>query len=128
MKDVSYVRGHRLALAFSASMILTGLLVLARPETSAGSLSLSELPLWTTVAYGLASLVGGAASVFGLVRVRPDYESGGMVLLAAVQAVAMITAIAALGFEATLLGTVLRAGLMIGCLCRGIGVAKEGQR
>jgi hypothetical protein len=126
VRDGGYIGGHRLALAFSLSMVVTGVLILAVPSARASSLSLSDLPTWAAVAYGLANFIGGLCAAIGLIRHRPDFESGGMVLLGACQAVAVVTSIAALGFGTALLGIVLRGGLMVGCLSRGYGIAKVG--
>lgn len=123
-----YVKEHPLALAFSLSMALTGLLVVAIPSVRATSPTVYVLPLWTAVVWGVVLLVGGCMATLGLLRDRPDYESGGMALLSSGQLVAAVTTISAFGFTAAVLGTVLRGGLAIGCAARAWHLAKEGPR
>ena len=123
-----YVREHPLALAFSASQVLTGFLVLTIPAVRATSPTVTVLPLWTAGVWGLVLLLGGLMSTVGLLRDRPDYESAGMALLATGQLVALITSISALGFQAACLGVVLRGGLTSGCAWRSWHLAKVGPR
>lgn len=123
-----YVREHPLALAFSLSMALTGLLVLAIPSVRATSPTVNVLPLWTASIWGIVLLLGGLSASYGLFRDRPDYESAGMALLASGQLVAAVTTISAFGFEAAVLGTVLRSGLAIGCMARAFHLAQVGPR
>lgn len=123
-----YVREHPLALAFSASMALSGLLVLTIPSVRATSPTIAVLPMWTANVWGAMLLIGGAMSVFGLLRDRPDFESAGMALLGSGQLVALITSISSLGFASAVLGVVLRGGLAIGCWARAYHLARIGQR
>lgn len=123
-----YVREHPLALAFSLSMALTGLLVLAIPSVRATSPTVYVLPLWTAGVWGAGLLLGGGMSTYGLLKDRPDYESGGMALLSSGQLVAMVTTISAFGFTAAVLATVLRGGLAIGCAARAWHLARIGSR
>lgn len=123
-----YVREHPLALAFSLSMALTGLLVLAIPSVRATSPTVYVLPLWTAGIWGAALLLGGAMAAYGLLRDRPDYESAGMALLSSGQLVALITTISAFGFSAAILATVLRGGLAIGCAIRSWHLVRIGPR
>ncbi len=123
-----YVREHPLALAFSISMAISGLLVLTIPSVRATSPTVSVLPMWTAAVWGAVLLVGGSASTYGLFRDRPDFESGGMALLSTGQLVALITSISALGISAAILGVLLRGGLAIGCAARALHLARIGKR
>jgi hypothetical protein len=123
-----YVREHPLALVFSLSMALTGLLVVAIPSVRATSPTVYVLPLWTAVIWGAVLLAGGCMATYGLLSDRPDYESGGMALLSSGQLVALVTTISAFGFEAAVLATVLRGGLALGCAARAWHLARIGPR
>jgi hypothetical protein len=121
-----YVREHPLALVFSLSMALTGILVLAIPSVRETSPTVYALPIWTAGIWGAGLLLGGSMATFGLLRDRPDYESAGMALLSSGQLVALVTTLSAFGFTAAVLSTVLRGGLAIGCGARAWHLARVG--
>ncbi len=123
-----YVREHPLALVFSLSMVLTGVLVIAIPSVRETSPTVYVLPLWTAGVWGAGLLLGGGMSTYGLLKDRPDYESAGMALLSSGQLVAMVTTLSAFGFTAAVLSMVLRGGLAIGCAARALHLARVGPR
>lgn len=130
MKPVrSYIQGIDTipALAFSIGMIVSGVLVLFVPTIQATSLTLASLPRWITMLWGASLLIGGSMGAIGIHRSRPDFESGGFVILASAQIFAVVTSIAALGLEGAALGILLRGSLAVSMLGRVYFLTRESE-
>jgi len=119
------LRTHPFLAAFCLAMALTGALVIALPESRSTSLTLTDLPEW--IAYGWAAmcLAGGLVCFYGLWSCDARYEGAGLVALAATQLFSAMTSIAALGFQAALLGTVKNGGLAAGLIIRALLLARR---
>lgn len=79
-RQISYIRSHPLALCFAAGVALVGAFSLV--GLTATSSAAFTLPDWLRAAFNCVWVIGGAASVIGIVRGRRGAEGGGMALLA----------------------------------------------
>lgn len=113
--------------AFTIAMAISGALIIAVPQIAATSPTLTFVPRWTTTAWGISLLLGGAMATFGLLRCRPDFESSGLVILASAQFFAATTSYFALGFVGSILGVLLRDGLAVALLLRAYLLVREGR-
>lgn len=121
----AYFKAHPFLLAFAGAMTITGLLVLFLPEARSTSLTLVDLPSWIAFCWAAMCIGGGIACFYGMWACEARWEGAGITALATTQLFSITTAIAALGFEAALLGTVKNLGLATGLLVRAVVLARE---
>lgn len=121
----TYLRAHPFVFAFALSALISGLLVFIVPAATTQSLTLSLLPEWIAYCWAAMSVAGGAACVYGILKLSPRYEGAGISALAATQLFSLTTGIAALGWSTALLGTVKSAGLALGLIVRAFVLARQ---
>jgi hypothetical protein len=78
----AYISSHPLALRFSLGLFIVGLVSLVAPQTIEQTATSMALPEWLQIGFRLTWTLGGAASVWGIIRGRRAFEAAGMTLIA----------------------------------------------
>lgn len=117
-------RVNRFPVLFCLSIAATvlGFLLLIEPTLGDRSAALAIMPLWGLLLWAFAFLFGGAATVYGLLELRNDYESAGCTL----QGFAYLTAAIATIFSPTIpsspLGIMFLTALAAGLIWRAFAI------
>lgn len=120
-----YLKAHPFLLAFAAAMAITGILVLFLPDVRSTSLTLVDLPGWIAFFWAAMCIGGGGACAYGVWTCQARWEGAGTTALATTQLFSVATAVAALGWETALLGTIKNLGLASGLLIRAVILARQ---